>query len=144
MLTEGGGRTIMTLDWLRRVAALVLAGMFCSFECRPLHATDCNGNGQLDDVDISSGVSEDCNLDLVPDECQPLPIRFSVVPSFTSSGVPRSVTTGDFDGDGLEDFVSANLVDGGRETATITVFLNLGDNEFAQESASSTVWPWAT
>jgi len=32
---------------------------------------DCNSNGALDSCDISSGASQDCNLDGIPDECQP-------------------------------------------------------------------------
>ncbi len=31
---------------------------------------DCNGNGQADDVDVSTGASLDCDVDGVPDECQ--------------------------------------------------------------------------
>ncbi len=33
---------------------------------------DCNHNGALDACDISSGTSQDCNADGVPDECQPV------------------------------------------------------------------------
>ncbi|MCC6951634.1 MAG: lamin tail domain-containing protein [Phycisphaerales bacterium] len=32
--------------------------------------TDCNNNGISDAIDISSGTSQDCNQDTVPDECQ--------------------------------------------------------------------------
>jgi hypothetical protein len=32
---------------------------------------DCNDNGIADETDIASGASQDCNLDSVPDECQP-------------------------------------------------------------------------
>jgi hypothetical protein len=32
---------------------------------------DCNGNGIADETDIALGTSQDCNLDTVPDECQP-------------------------------------------------------------------------
>jgi len=31
---------------------------------------DCNGNGINDDADIQAGVSQDCNADGIPDECQ--------------------------------------------------------------------------
>ncbi len=31
---------------------------------------DCNGNGILDQTDIAYGLSSDCNLDGIPDECQ--------------------------------------------------------------------------
>ena len=36
-------------------------------------AIDCNDNGILDDWDIAEGTSEDCTLDVVPDECQAVP-----------------------------------------------------------------------
>jgi hypothetical protein len=36
--------------------------------CAPLD--DCNGNGQADDCDIIFGTSQDCNFNLVPDECE--------------------------------------------------------------------------
>jgi len=32
---------------------------------------DCNNNGTPDDEDIANGVSEDCDGNLIPDECQP-------------------------------------------------------------------------
>src|SRR5690606_27844842 len=31
--------------------------------------TDCNGNGQSDAIDIATGLSDDCDGNLVPDEC---------------------------------------------------------------------------
>jgi glucose/arabinose dehydrogenase len=37
---------------------------------RALPYADCNGNGQDDGCDLATGVSADCNLDLLPDECQ--------------------------------------------------------------------------
>jgi hypothetical protein len=33
--------------------------------------TDCNGNGTADAIDIASGTSSDCNLNGIPDECEP-------------------------------------------------------------------------
>ncbi len=32
---------------------------------------DCNGNGTSDPIDIADSTSEDCNLNAVPDECEP-------------------------------------------------------------------------
>ncbi len=32
---------------------------------------DCNGNGISDDQDVKGGVSDDCNTNLIPDECEP-------------------------------------------------------------------------
>lgn len=40
-------------------------------EERAAGAPDCNENGALDDCDCLSGVSDDCNGNLVPDECEP-------------------------------------------------------------------------
>jgi hypothetical protein len=45
---------------------------------------DCNANGILDTIDISSGTSLDCNATTVPDECEP-------------------IAQGDFNGDGSVD-----------------------------------------
>jgi glucose/arabinose dehydrogenase len=42
------------------------------FKIVPGNITDCNGNGVHDSCDISSGTSQDTNLDGIPDECQPL------------------------------------------------------------------------
>jgi hypothetical protein len=38
--------------------------------CNGWRAIDCNGNGDLDECDILTGVSVDCQGDGVPDECQ--------------------------------------------------------------------------
>jgi hypothetical protein len=32
---------------------------------------DCNNNGVLDSIDISNGTSDDCDLNGIPDECEP-------------------------------------------------------------------------
>ncbi|MBI4716412.1 MAG: hypothetical protein HY763_01280 [Planctomycetes bacterium] len=34
-------------------------------------AADCNANGRVDPADVVAGVSEDCNRNFVPDECEP-------------------------------------------------------------------------
>jgi hypothetical protein len=41
-------------------------------ECAALRVTvqDCNGNRMLDAADLYYGTSEDCNSDLIPDDCQ--------------------------------------------------------------------------
>ena len=40
---------------------------------RSLLALDCNRNGQEDASDIGGGVSQDCNANGVPDECEVMP-----------------------------------------------------------------------
>ena len=57
---------------------------------------DCNGNGFADSYDISSGTSQDCNLNGVPDECQ---IEGN---DCDSDGVPDACET-DCDNDGVPD-----------------------------------------
>ena len=37
---------------------------------------DCNGNGQFDIVDVSTGAAEDCNANNIPDECDFADQRF--------------------------------------------------------------------
>lgn len=55
---------------------------------------DCNGNGLLDATDIASGTSSDCNVNGVPDECEP-----------------------DADGDGTIDACDDCASDGGKTAA---------------------------
>jgi len=80
---------------------------------------DCNGNGEQDARDIGLGLSNDCNLDGVPDECQTsnpdVDCNANGTPDWcdissgTSSdadgnGVPDECEcTGDLDGDGVVD-----------------------------------------
>lgn len=41
---------------------------------------DCNGNRIIDDVDIANGLLEDCNVNLVPDICDPDTLKAAVGP----------------------------------------------------------------
>ncbi|MBK8268213.1 MAG: hypothetical protein IPK83_07855 [Planctomycetes bacterium] len=53
---------------------------------------DCQPNGIADDVDISSGNSQDCNSDGVPDECQSFtPCTLAMQPVVTGLTVPVGV-----------------------------------------------------
>lgn len=53
---------------------------------------DCNSNGILDGVDISEGTSRDCNVNGVPDECDPPPAAAdNPDPADGVTGVPPSV-----------------------------------------------------
>jgi len=55
---------------------------------------DCNHNGIPDPEDISGGTSEDCNSNLVPDECEDLGPSIGQHPSSASPCVNGSVTFG--------------------------------------------------
>jgi len=44
---------------------------FCAEQAMILCGLDCNGNGVLDEQDISEGTSLDVNLNGTPDECDP-------------------------------------------------------------------------
>jgi choice-of-anchor B domain-containing protein len=39
--------------------------------CDPLYGSDCNGNGFLDICDLKNGLSADCTLNGIPDDCEP-------------------------------------------------------------------------
>jgi hypothetical protein len=49
-------------------------------------AQDCNGNGQSDAQDIDRGLSDDCNNNAVPDECE-APCASDVAPYPAGDGV---------------------------------------------------------
>lgn len=49
-------------------------------------AADCNNNGVSDQLDITSGFSRDCNLNLIPDECEIFKISFGPATAFASVG----------------------------------------------------------
>ena len=62
-------------------------------------ALDCNGNGVADVVDIADDTSEDCNVNLIPDECEP---------DFDGDGLIYECDY-DADGDGVHDQVDRCL-----------------------------------
>ena len=49
---------------------------------------DCNGNGVSDVMDLDEDVSEDCDADHVPDECQPAPVCFGAGSASDGQGGP--------------------------------------------------------
>jgi len=52
------------------VCAVIVAALNAAWPT-PARAADCNGNGVEDAQDISGGTSQDCDVNGVPDECQP-------------------------------------------------------------------------
>lgn len=78
-------------------------------------AQDCNLNGVADENDISAGTSEDCNDNLVPDECEQVQLDLGVeaIPRLPDHE-PRFLIDGDFDGDGVSELLSFNFVVGER------------------------------
>lgn len=52
---------------------------------------DCNGNGVLDSIDISNGVSEDKNRNTVPDECEEIATRYCTPGVVNSTGAPGGI-----------------------------------------------------
>ena len=90
--------TISAVIWL--VAALGA--------CGAVFATDCNGNGQDDDVDIDLGVSADCNGNRVPDECDlTVPtLHAGVEIPFDGYDTDLIPIAADFDGDGALDLAA--------------------------------------
>lgn len=61
--------TVLSLAMVGSVKAVE-----CNSNCSPAECdvtgSDCNANGLYDGFDISMGTSEDCNGNLIPDECE--------------------------------------------------------------------------
>jgi len=57
-------RTIL-LAWM--AATILLCTPVLQAQCEP--GLDCNSNGQLDECDLTQGLSADCNGNSIPDEC---------------------------------------------------------------------------
>jgi hypothetical protein len=78
------------------IGADVEAGTTITFIIPAPILNDCNGNGAEDAADISQGVSQDCNLNGIPDECESPTSVFVVVAElqhilrFDSSGGPST------------------------------------------------------
>lgn len=94
---------------------------------------DFNGNGVPDSCDFLNGTSQDCNSNNIPDDAEfrrGLAFDSATYP-FAQGGVipPIDVKTGDVDGDGDVDFVTANRAFPTGES--IGVFLNQGGGAFA-------------
>ena len=103
-----------TLDRRIRFPALALA-LALGAGPAAVRATDCNGNGVEDDVDIVELTSEDCNANGVPDECDlgSAPYFLDLLHTAAPEGLQNEALRGtatmgrpaivDFDGDGLVD-----------------------------------------
>ena len=92
-----------------------------------LGAADCNENGSEDADDIAMAVSDDCDQDGVPDECQRPPLRFVMrldVQALRVGSLPTDFAVGDLDGDRGPDVVTANQDD------TVSVLLHRGGERF--------------
>ena len=106
------------------LSCFILELSICRCEMQAL-ASDCNINNQLDDLDIQTGSSVDCNENGIPDECEIESIQFTVRPGYPVNRSTQFVVMGDFNGDGLVDMASGNSPSGG---ASISVLLNQGTN----------------
>jgi glucose/arabinose dehydrogenase len=82
------------------------------FAVRKLVVADCNGNGVADDIDIKTGASDDCNFNLIPDECDndcngnnvadDCDIASGTSHDDNANGIPDECDeVADFNGDGL-------------------------------------------
>ena len=98
---------------------------------------DCNGNGEPDGEDLSSGRDTDCDGNGVPDECQVdtadlVDIAFGDARSYASANSAICVAASDIDGDGDDDLAVSNF-----GAASVTVFRNTGNGNFSRVGANS-------
>jgi hypothetical protein len=91
-------------------------------------AADCNKNGVDDSIDIQNGVSHDCNLNSLPDECDVLPVELGYIEqsNIRIGKDPIDLIAADLDGDRDLDLASANETSG-----DVSVILNNGNGRFA-------------
>ncbi len=72
----------------------------------PVFAADCNGNGVVDQDDVLSQASDDCNDNMVPDECEFAPIELGLGPEkYPLESLTLMFVAGDFNSDELRDVV---------------------------------------
>ncbi len=69
---------------------------------------DCNDNNISDSEDILNGLSQDCDADNIPDECQEFSFHFTLPKIISDSGPVTQVELGDFDNDGIDEIVTLN------------------------------------
>ncbi len=112
-----------------RLLVCLLLIVFLAVAARDVRAADCNLNGADDAADIAGGVSEDCNADGVPDECEGMLLRLGRRgQTIEVANRPRDVITADFDGDGELDIAAGVL---GSRSASVLVYRGRGGGEFA-------------
>ena len=103
-----------------------------------LLAVDCNRNGIEDEVDISGNTSADCNENSIPDECEFAPLQFGLrEQALTVERFPRALTSGDFDGDGDNDLITANK--DADTSSTLSLLYNQGDGAFTRTDIAAGV-----
>jgi len=109
------------------LAAFVSWGML-GLALPPVFGADCNGNGTDDHADVTGGLSADCNVNDIPDECEGAPIELGLGPGTISvPALPRLVEEADLDGDSDLDLIHAGRNAG---STTLTVLLNVGERNF--------------
>ncbi len=64
--------------YLSRLLSIGALAALLAFAGPPVKATDCDRNGVDDAEDIEAGTSLDCNRDLIPDECDLLPVNYGL------------------------------------------------------------------
>ena len=116
---------------LKLILALLTAAVSLSNACGSALAVDCNRNGVDDQVDISGAASADCNENGIPDECEFAPLQFGLREQALSvERFPRALTSGDFDGDGDNDLVTANK--NADTSSTLSLLNNQGEGVFTR------------
>ncbi len=85
-------------QWTLLGCLLLAAATFATAD-----AGDCNGNGIEDVDDIAAAVSEDCNLNELPDECETVPLPFRGQTRVETPSQVHAIVTADFDADGNQD-----------------------------------------
>ena len=89
---------------------------------------NCDRRNSSDVDDIAAGRSADCNGNGLPDECELMPLRLSLLEGdLELGGNPRGLVIVDLDGDGRSDLIS--LEDDG-ERSSVGVLRSRGDGTF--------------
>jgi len=103
-----------------------------------LPAVDCNNNGTEDAIDISSGTSQDCDGNQVPDECFVVPpeLTFRVAARFPVGESPNAIVAAHLDQDEILDLVVTNI-----GTEDVSILLGKGDGSFHAQQTFNAVRP---